>query len=225
MCATQLFVIYAKHARDTTNTTKSTIKTVIKLVNHAATSLVLLPNTHTPFWFSCGHLAWFARMVMRVMTLMHMFEMTLALGLGTSLVTLWRVWTPLQYMQTAQHNRPPWSCEIRGLRDADELIVLGFFLKVSHFTFRMIFSLARNLSSCCPTEVSSCRFVGKTTPLAVRMQYSYGIMHMHILAAFQCTELTSPQYICFDAPRLLQQSFFNGHWTTMMRRAPRPLPT
>ena len=48
-------------------------------------------------------------------------------------------------------------------------------------------------------------------------------MHMHILAAFQCTELTSPQYICFDAPRLLQQSFFNGHWTTMMRRAPRPL--
>jgi hypothetical protein len=162
-------------------------------------------------------------MVMRVMTLMHMFEMTLALGLGTSLVTLWRVWTPLQYMQTAQHNRPPWSCEIRGLRDADELIVLGFFLKVSHFTFRMIFSLARNLSSCCPTEVSSCRFVGKTTPLAVRMQYSYGIMHMHILAAFQCTELTSPQYICFDAPRLLQQSFFNGHWTTMMRRAPRPL--
>ena len=80
-----------------------------------------------------------SRMVMRVMTLMHMFEMTLALGLGTSLVTLWRVWTPLQYMQTAQHNRPPWSCEIRGLRDADELIVLGFFLKVSHFTFRMIF--------------------------------------------------------------------------------------
>ena len=135
MCATQLFVIYAKH----TKTTKSTTKTVIKLVNHAATSLVLLPNTHTPFWFSCGHLAWFARMVMRVMTLMHMFEMTLALGLGTSLVTLWRVWTPLQYMQTAQHNRPPWSCEIRGLRDADELIVLGFFLKVSHFTFRMIF--------------------------------------------------------------------------------------
>ena len=55
------------------------------------------------------------------------------------------------------------------------------------------------------------------------MQDSYGIMHMHILAAFQCTELTSPQYICFDAPRLLQQSFFNGHWTTMMRRAPRPL--
>jgi hypothetical protein len=56
MCATQLFVIYAKH----TKTTKSTTKTVIKLVNHAATSLVLLPNTHTPFWFSCGHLAWFS---------------------------------------------------------------------------------------------------------------------------------------------------------------------
>ena len=128
MCATQLFVIYAKHTHENQN--------------HAATSLVLLPNTHTPFWFACGHLAWFSHGHAWPKchdAQMHMFEMTLALGLGTSLVTLWRVWTPLQYMQTAQHNRPPWSCEIRGLRDADELIVLGFFLKVSHFTFRMIF--------------------------------------------------------------------------------------
>ena len=75
-------------------------------------------------------------MVMRVMTLMHMFEMTLALGLGTSLVTLWSLDSTAV---CRLHNRPPWSCEIRGLRDADELIVLGFFLKVSHFTFRMIF--------------------------------------------------------------------------------------
>lgn len=99
MCATQLFVIYAKH----TKTTKSTTKTVIKLVNHAATSLVLLPNTRTPFtafWFSCGHLAWFSHGHAWPKchdAQMHMFEMTLALGLGTSLVTLWRVWTPLQY--------------------------------------------------------------------------------------------------------------------------------
>jgi hypothetical protein len=78
-------------------------------------------------------------MVMRVMTLMHMFEMTLALGLGTSLVTLWRVWTPLQYADCTTDPPGPACCEIRGLRDADELIVLGFFLKVSHFTFRMIF--------------------------------------------------------------------------------------
>jgi hypothetical protein len=135
----------------------------------------------------------------------------LGLGLGTSLVTLWSLDSTLALLCADCTTDPPLVLRDKGaLRD--ELIVLGFFLKVSHFTFRMIFcalfQLARNLSSCCPTEVSSCRFVGKTTPLAVRiMQDSYGIMHMHILAAFQCTELTSPQYV-FRRPSLTATVLF-----------------